>query len=887
MPGRKAPWILVAVAQLFVVSVGCASVVQQGLFPNHIYELKGLPFASAAADVNADGRADLIVGEDWWKSGAALLLATTTGSFSDPIHMKMGPHIKQVVARDLNHDGWLDLVGFGGQILDVRLGGPHGFSGARRELMLDDVMRSMELGDLDSDGLDEAVLSSVKRDELVIASHSGDGCFRPTARIPVSGPPTALAVADFDQDGNLDVATVKRYSKDLSVLMGRGNLTFKAEKNVAYRAGKASDRSTPMLAVGDWNDDGIPDLAVKDTARLYSLIGRGDGNFVRIEERPDPSYPVPIWTGNLDDDGDTDMAVVSYGQGYVSFLSSQGDGTFHALDRMGVCSGPTTVAIEDFSGDGIPDLAATCRNHTTSVHVFLGRKGDGLRFGTPVYRADRYIGGAPIVGDVDRDGLADVVARTESGVALWQGTPQGQLRLSNQLELGFGPTALALGDFNGDGAQDIAAAKAVLRHDYDIFVIDHDKGFLTVLLGDGQGEFQTPKEYELGRYTNYLNAIDLNSDGALDIVVGSSEQDGIAVLPGNEKGEFGDKLELKEITPSFVATGDFNEDGRVDIVAPAGRLQPGGRLMYFSGMDGFHFGPPVLLPEGNQGRFGDLGDLNGDDHLDIVTSGMAFLGRGDGTFLAVTAPEGKAPRLGDFDGDERQDLALLDRSGSLLVSIGHGDGTFDDPMRFAFPGIARNMEVEDLNQDGRDDVIGGLREGLAVMHSTGNASKPGVPALLATNPLQAQLAATLDEHHSRWKAHAAEGTYRYRLERTGPSPSSSTSAFWERWRSLDAGLGPVIVEVREHRVASVVKASVVKEDWSFPIDRNRHRQYNVTIDDLFGLVKRLIAEEWWKLTVNYDPLGGYPVRIMFDSDPCNDDFAEIHIALLPSQKADP
>ena len=191
------------------------------------------------------------------------------------------------------------------------------------------------------------------------------------------------------------------------------------------------------------------------------------------------------------------------------------------------------------------------------------------------------------------------------------------------------------------------------------------------------------------------------------------------------------------------------------------------------------------------------------------------------------------------------------------------------------------MECVDRSyQDGRDDVIGGLREGLAVMHSTGNASKPAVPAPLATNPLQARLAATLDEHHSRWKAYAAAGTYRYRLERTGPSPSSSSSAFWERWRSLCSGLSPVIVEVREHRVVSVAK-----EDTGLPIDRNRHGQYNVTIDDLFGLVKRLIAEEWWKLRVSYHPLGGYPLRIRLDMDLCNDEFAEIDISLLPSERA--
>lgn len=879
MHRRRGAWVLAA--QLALVSSGWASSVQDGLFPNHVYELEGLSFASAAVDVNADGRADLIVGEDWWASGAALLLATTTGSFADPIHMKMGPHVKQVVACDLDHDGWPDLIGFGGRILDVRLGSSHGFSGARRELMLDDVMRSMELGDLDSDGLDEAILSSVESDELVIASHSGDGCFSPKARIPVSGPPTALAVADFNRDGNLDVATAKRYSKDVAVWVGRGDLTFKAEKNVAYRAGNASDRSTPMLAVGDWNADGVPDLAVKDTARLYSLIGRGDGTFVKIEERPDPSYPVPIWTGDLDADGDTDMAVVSYGQGYVSFLSSNGDGTFDERDRMGLCSGPTTVAIEDFSGDGIPDLAATCRDRTKSVHVFLGTEGDGIRFGTPVYRVDQFGGGPPILGDVDGDGLADVVASTGAGVAVWLGTLEGSLQLANQLELGFGPTALALGDFNGDGAQDIAAAKAVLRFDYGVFVIDHDKGFLTVLLGDGHGEFQVPKEYELGRYTNYLNAVDLNNDGTLDLVIGSSEQEGVAVLPGTEKGEFDNILELKEIIPSIVATADFNEDGRVDIVAPASKLQPGGdRLMYLPGLDGLDFGPPVLLPEGNQGHFGALGDLNGDDRLDIATSGMAFLGKGDGAFLAVTAPEGKMPRLGDFDGDERLDLALLDRSGSLLVSIGDGDGTFDEPMRFAFPGVARSMEVVDLNQDGRDDLIGGVREGLAVMLSTGAAPRPALPVPLTAHPLQAQLASTLDEHHSRWKVDAAAGTYRYRLERTGTSPSSSASVFWEGWRSLSSGLGPVIVEVREHRVVSVTR-----EDTGILIDRNRHGQYNVTIDDLFGLVERLIAEEWWKLTVSYHPLGGYPVRISYDANPCTDDFAEIHVALLPAQRA--
>ncbi len=82
MPGGRGPWILAA--QLALVSSGWASLVQQGLFPNHIYELEGRPYASAAADVNADGRADLIVGMDWSTPVAAILLATTTGSLADP-----------------------------------------------------------------------------------------------------------------------------------------------------------------------------------------------------------------------------------------------------------------------------------------------------------------------------------------------------------------------------------------------------------------------------------------------------------------------------------------------------------------------------------------------------------------------------------------------------------------------------------------------------------------------------------------------------------------------------------------------------------------------------------------------------------------------------------
>jgi hypothetical protein len=139
----------------------------------------------------------------------------------------------------------------------------------------------------------------------------------------------------------------------VSVLLGNGDGTFQAARNFA-----AGNRPW-SVAVGDFNGDGIPDLAV---ANSYSnnvsvLLGNGDGTFQAARNFAAGSFPLSVAVGDLNGDGTLDLAVANSGGNNVSVLLGNGDGTFQAARNYAVGNGPLSVAVGDFNGDGAPDLA--------------------------------------------------------------------------------------------------------------------------------------------------------------------------------------------------------------------------------------------------------------------------------------------------------------------------------------------------------------------------------------------------------------------------------------------------------------------------------------------------------------------------------------------------
>jgi hypothetical protein len=357
---------------------------------------------------------------------------------------------------------------------------------------------------------------------------------------------TAIAVADFNGDGKLDSASIDSFTGLLSVALGNGDGTFQAP--ATYTMNEAG--TTLALAVGDFNGDGKLDVAVLDDSggctsgsvgNVALLLGNGDGTFQAPIFSSASYNPVSIVAADFNGDGKLDVAVAGYAgcqagnpiNGVVDVLLGNGDGTFQSP-----LSGPQSpwgfglLAVGDFNGDGLLDLAALGGSSTPAVSIFLG-KGDGtLQSSYSTFPAPYF------------------------------------------------PFALATADLNGDGKLDLIDVNACGDVGSTCGIYGNVPGAAAILLGNGDGTFQQYVSYAVGVQPTSVALGDFNGDGKLDLAVGTlcgsdpqcqdSGVDALSILLGNGDGTF-----QPQITPFLgtsggieaIAAGDFNDDGLLDPIS--------------------------------------------------------------------------------------------------------------------------------------------------------------------------------------------------------------------------------------------------------------------------------------------------------------------------------
>ena len=346
------------------------------------YTVQGSPVSVAVADFNGDGKLDLAVANFSGYGILSILLGNGDGTFQPQIEISVSIDPDAVAAGDLNGDGMPDLivagtyVAPGGNTVFVLLGNGDGTFQPPTGYPAEADAFALALADFNRDGhLDVAVADASggrgnpATPGITILLGKGDGSLEPAGTYVSFGNNQSLAVADFDHDGKLDLATGTGEAVD--VLRGNGKGHFQ-EAN-SYAAG----RYPSSITVADFDQDGALDVAVANNAGASVFKGNGDGTFQPAVSHTVPGGAVFIAGVDLNHDGKPDLAMANYGDSAVTIMLGNGDGTFQAPVTYPVGAGPETLVVGDFNGDHNLDIAVTGFDDPTGTVSLLLGNGDG------------------------------------------------------------------------------------------------------------------------------------------------------------------------------------------------------------------------------------------------------------------------------------------------------------------------------------------------------------------------------------------------------------------------------------------------------------------------------------------------------------------------------
>lgn len=361
---------------------------------------------------------------------------------------------------------------------------------------------------------------------LVGATTASADVFAPAPGSPfATSAPKAVALADFDGDGKLDAAVTNADVNGVSVLAGDGRGRLLAVAGSPFVTGATGSGA---LATGDFNADGKADVAVTnyDTSTVSVLLGSGLGVLGPATGSPfrtNASRPVAITVADFNSDGKPDIATANQSSGDVSVLLGAGKGSL--ARSLGSpfstkSSRPSSITIGDFNGDGKPDIATGNQDGNVSVLLGDGKGKLTLAAGSSFAFTPAAVGAA----DFNGDGKADVaVASTTGVVSVLLGDGMGKLSPGPGSPFAAGgttPAALAVGDLNADGKADVAVAN---RGSANVSVLFGD--------GAGALRAAPQSPYATGGTAPGALAVgDVDSDGQNDLVAANATSGNVSVL---------------------------------------------------------------------------------------------------------------------------------------------------------------------------------------------------------------------------------------------------------------------------------------------------------------------------------------------------------------------
>jgi FG-GAP-like repeat/PASTA domain len=346
---------------------------------------------------------------------------------------------------------------------------------------------------------------------VAAASSTSAPSFAATRNYRVGRNPAAVTIGDLNGDRKPDLAVANSEDPSISVLMNRGDGSFRAARN--FPTGTELDVSGGV-AIGNLTRDSKPDLVVSNVAGhgVIVLTNKGGGTF-RVERRFLPNiHPVAVAIADLNGDKMLDLIAVRFGTDAVSVLLNKAGGRFAAKVDYGTGVGPGSIAIGDLTGDHKPELV-TANSNANTVSLLVN-KGDGTFEPKRDFRTGRNPT-AVAIGDLNADREPDVAVSNNwsSTISVLTNSGGRSFKPRRDFPTAGGPDAVKIVDSNGDRRPDLAN-------------VSPGRNSISILVNRGGGKFEPRLDYAAGGEPASLAHGDLNGDGKFDLATTHDESHG-------------------------------------------------------------------------------------------------------------------------------------------------------------------------------------------------------------------------------------------------------------------------------------------------------------------------------------------------------------------------
>jgi Calx-beta domain/FG-GAP-like repeat len=572
--------------------------------------------------------------------------------------------------------------------------------------------------DFNNDGIPDIAAPMPDTNSIAIALGSNQTGFEAAREFIAGVSPQNATVGDFNRDGEIDLAVTSKTDQLVNILLGDGAGNFSLTDSYPV------EREPNRIVAADFNSDGWLDLVIgNEASNSFSIYLGGANGFISANPATIAlnGNPRAFAAADFDRDSKLDLITIAHNhssESSIRLFKGNGQGAF--TETLTLTTSETySLASADFNNDNYPDFA-TMGYRDSKLRIFFNNHNGGFNAPVESNSIFNYFPYLPLTaGDLNGDRKIDL---TIDGV-IWLNDGNGNFTIREKSNAPSGDLAVA--DFNGDGIVDLAAAGRIGE-----FSESESYSTFTVSYGQGDVKFEAPTYLPQYNSSTSVVTADFNNDGRQDIAAASPDGNRVQVSFQNEDGSFS-----LSTPPAFsnggsatqrpiLAVGDFNNDGKTDLAT----FISWARTVYIltnngNGQFTLSFVTLVYPPYGYTPHFIQAGDFNNDGKLDLVAltenAYIILLNDGNGGFtllnpvLLNTQYEYETVAVGDFDADGKRDLAISRGSLSLLTLRGNGDGTFTNNDSYPMPAYISMMRSGDLNGDNRDDLIG-ITEGYLV-----------------------------------------------------------------------------------------------------------------------------------------------------------------------------